>query len=70
METLKYVNLHGDGKRRASSERMVLLVLGLTHHTSALIQARAQGSHKEKKPKEAARTDPLSNPRHAVLMLF
>lgn len=69
METLKYMNFHGDRKRRASSERRVLLVLGLTHHTSALTQARAQGSHKEKKPKEAARTDPLSNPRH-VLMLF
>lgn len=59
METLKYVNLHGAGKRRASSKRRVLLVLDLTGH----IQARAQGSHKEKKPKEAARTDPVSNPQ-------
>lgn len=46
-------------KEKASSKRRVLLVLDLTGH----IQARAQGSHKEKKPKEAARTDPVSNPR-------
>jgi hypothetical protein len=43
----------------------------LTGYTPTVVQARAQGNHKEKKPKEAAGTDPSpSYPKACVVVVL